>query len=145
MVNGSRMEQHALAILEQKNLLGWPDTKRILESGKQGGKFQAVTLKLLYFLIVESQRFGGQVLDQFWKQLGACDEKLKENSLSKSLITQSYKLTFVCHSQKSRGGGFHVGAEVFRDVISRIRSQKHQLQACARDGSGVLYSSWCRM
>ena len=139
------MEQHALTILEQNDLWSWRDTKQIQVLGKQGDKFRVATPKLLYSLIVESQRFGGQVLDHFWKQLGACNENLKENSLSKSLITQSYKLTFVCHRQKSRGGGFHVGAEVFRGVISWIRSQKHQLQACARDGSGVLYSSWCRM
>ena len=72
---------------------------------------------------MESQRFGGQVQDHFWKQLETCDERLKENSQSKPLITQSYKLTFVCHSRKSEGGGFCVGAEVFRGVVTRIRSQ----------------------
>ncbi|KAF8549527.1 hypothetical protein OG21DRAFT_1488462 [Imleria badia] len=60
------MEQHALAILEQNDL--W-----------NSGKFRVATPRLLYFLIVESQRFGGEVLDRFWKQLGTCDEKLKEN------------------------------------------------------------------
>lgn len=36
-----------------------------------GGKFQVTTPKLLYFLIVESQRLpGGQVLDNFWERLG---------------------------------------------------------------------------
>ena len=85
----SSLMEHALAILEQNNLWSWRDTKRIQASEKQGAKFQAVTPKLLYFLILESQRFGGQVLDHFWKRLGACNEKLKENSLSKSLITQS--------------------------------------------------------
>ena len=92
-MNHSLMEQHALAILEQNDLWSWRDTKRIQALGKQGDKFQATTPKLLYFLIVESQRFGGEVLDHFWKRLGTCVEKLKENSQSKSLITQSYRLT----------------------------------------------------
>ena len=139
------MEQHALAILEQNNLWSWHDTKRIQASGKQGDKFQVAAPKILYFLIVESQRFGGQVLDHFWKQLGTCDEKLKENSQSKSLIAQSDRLTFVCHSRRSEEGGFCVGAEVSRGVVSWIRYQNRQLQPCARDGSRVLYSSWCRM
>ena len=49
------MEQHALAFLEQKDLWNW---LRIQASGKQGDnlKVQVVTPKLLYFLIVESQR-----------------------------------------------------------------------------------------
>jgi len=75
------MEQHALTILELKDLWNWRDTKRIRVSGD---KFQIATPKLLYFLIVESQRFGGEVLDHFWKQLGTCDEKLKGNSLSRN-------------------------------------------------------------
>ncbi|KAF8133266.1 hypothetical protein EV363DRAFT_1397502 [Boletus edulis] len=67
------MEQHALGILQNEDLLGWNET------GKQGGTFRAITPKLLYYLIEESQKFGGDVLDQFWEQLGACDDKLKEN------------------------------------------------------------------
>ncbi|KAF8432753.1 hypothetical protein L210DRAFT_2767593 [Boletus edulis BED1] len=73
------MERHALAILEQNDLCNWRDTKQIQASGKQGGTFRAITPKLLYYLIEESQKFGGDVLDQFWEQLGACDDKLKEN------------------------------------------------------------------
>ncbi|KAF8432760.1 hypothetical protein L210DRAFT_3507390 [Boletus edulis BED1] len=75
------MERHALAILEQNDLCNWLDTKQIQASGKQDGKFQVVTPKLLYFLIVESQGFSGEVPvpDHFWKQLRTCDEKLKEN------------------------------------------------------------------
>ena len=110
------MDQHALAILEQNDLWSWRDTKRIQALGKQGAKFQVATPKLLHFLIVESQRFGGGVLDHFWEQLGTCDEKLRENSQSKSLTTQSsdsYKLTFVYHSRKSEGGGLRVRTEVF--------------------------------
>ena len=46
------MEQHALAILEQSDLLcNWRNTTRIQASGKQGDKAQVVTTKLLYFLI----------------------------------------------------------------------------------------------
>ncbi|KAH0835047.1 hypothetical protein J3R83DRAFT_10784 [Lanmaoa asiatica] len=73
------MEQHALAILEQNDLWNWHDMKQIQTSGKQGDKVRVATPKLLHFLIVESQRLGGEVLDRFWKQLGTCDEKLKEN------------------------------------------------------------------
>ena len=56
--------------------------KRIQESGKQSGKFEAVTSKLLYYLILESQKFSGEVLKQFWNQLRECDGNLKENSES---------------------------------------------------------------
>ena len=115
------MEQHALAVLEQSDLWNWPKSRQIQESGEKGGKFKVITHKLLYFLIVESQRFGGKALDQFWQQLGACDEKLHENSQSKAIILQSYKLTFIC-SRKSGGGRFRVGEEVLRAVISGIRS-----------------------
>ncbi|KAH9979799.1 hypothetical protein BJV74DRAFT_887877 [Russula compacta] len=73
------MDQHALAVLEQENLLNWPTTRRIPESGKQGGILASITPKLLYYLILESQRLGGGVLDQFWNQLGSCNPKLKEN------------------------------------------------------------------
>ncbi|KAF8120553.1 hypothetical protein EV363DRAFT_1474419 [Boletus edulis] len=73
------MEQHTLAILKQNDLCNWLDTKQIQALGKQGGKFQVVTPKLMYFLIEESQGFSGEVLDHFWKQLRTCDEKLKEN------------------------------------------------------------------
>jgi hypothetical protein len=138
------MERHALAVLEQSDLWNWPITRRLQESGEQGGKFMTVTPKLLYILIIESQRFGGRVLDQFWKQLGACDEKLRNNSQPKAIITQSYRLTFIC-SRKSEGGGFRVGKEVLRAVISGIRSQQRQFQTCITNGGGVLYSSWCRM
>ena len=81
------MEQHALAVLEQSDIWNWPHTRRIQASGQQGERFKAITRKFLYFLIVESQRFGGKVLGQFWKQLGACDEKLESNSQSKAIIT----------------------------------------------------------
>ncbi|KAF8133262.1 hypothetical protein EV363DRAFT_1162606 [Boletus edulis] len=73
------MERHTLAILEQNDLCNWRDTKQIQASGKQGGTFRAITPKLLYYLVEESQKFGGDVLDQFWEQLGACGDKLKAN------------------------------------------------------------------
>ncbi|KAG8220712.1 hypothetical protein J3R82DRAFT_3035 [Butyriboletus roseoflavus] len=52
------MEEHALAILKLNDLWNWHDTKRIQASGN---------------------KFGGDVLNHFWKQFGTCDEKLKEN------------------------------------------------------------------
>jgi hypothetical protein len=77
------MDQHALAILAIADSWNLPNTKRIQGPGSQGGKFERITSKFLYYLILESQRFGGGVLNQFWNQLGACHEKLKENSESK--------------------------------------------------------------
>jgi uncharacterized membrane protein len=76
------MDEHALALLAWGELWKFPNVKRIQESEKQSGKFEAVMSKLLYYLILESQKFGGEVLDQFWNQLGECDENLKENSES---------------------------------------------------------------
>jgi hypothetical protein len=69
-------EKHALAIL---NDWSW-STQRIQNSDIHGGKFEGVAPKLLYHLIVESQMLGGEVLNQFWSQLGTCDKTLKENS-----------------------------------------------------------------
>ena len=74
------MEKHALAILNDSDSWNWSNTKRIQESAIQGGKFESVTPKLLYYLIVESQMLGGEVLDQFWYQLGTCDKTLEKNS-----------------------------------------------------------------
>jgi len=73
------MAEHALALLAWTEVWGFPNVKRIQESGKQ---FKAVTATLLYYLILESQKFGGEVLNQFWYQLGECDENLKQNSES---------------------------------------------------------------
>jgi len=73
------MAEHALALLAWTEVWGFPSVKRIQESGKQ---FKAVTATLLYYLILESQKFGGEVLNQFWYQLGECDEDLKQNSES---------------------------------------------------------------
>ena len=87
------MEQHAREILAQDDLWNWHVTKRIQALGKQNDKFLTVTPKFLHFLIVESQKLGGEVLDHFWKQLGTCDEKLMENSWSKTLLTRPYRLT----------------------------------------------------
>ena len=75
------MEQHALALLAWTEVWGFLNVKRIQESGKQS-EFEVVTAKLLYYLILESQNFGGEVLNQFWCQLGKCDEILKQNSES---------------------------------------------------------------
>jgi len=79
------MDQHALSLLARPEVWKFPNVKRIQESGKQSGKFEAVTSKLLYYLISESesQKFGGEVLTEFWNQLGECDGNLKENSVPK--------------------------------------------------------------
>lgn len=72
------MDEHALALLACPEIWNFPNVKRIQESGK----FEAITSKLLYYLIFESQKLGGEVLTQFWNQLGECDGNLKENSAS---------------------------------------------------------------
>jgi len=77
------MDKHALSLLARPEVWKFPNVKRTQESGKQSGKFEAVTSKLLYYLISESQKFGGEVLTEFWNQLGECDGNLKENSASK--------------------------------------------------------------
>jgi hypothetical protein len=76
------MEQHALAILDRNDLWNWPNTKRVQESGRRSCRFVAIAPKLLYYLILESQKLGGTVMKQFWFQLGACDEQLRENGRS---------------------------------------------------------------
>ncbi|KAI9573140.1 hypothetical protein HD554DRAFT_2276719 [Boletus coccyginus] len=95
------MYHHPLAVLELNDLLNWRDPKRIQVSGKQGDKLHAATPKLLYFLIVESQRLGGEVLDHFWKQLGTCDEKLKENSSHSFATVESLKEEDFVSAQRS--------------------------------------------
>ncbi len=80
-----QMDQHALAILNQDNLWNWSNTKRIQQSGKQGGKLESITHKFLYYLILESQTFGGDVLDLFWTRLASCHHRrLRENSESQT-------------------------------------------------------------
>ena len=72
--------EHALRILADAKSWGWPITERIKESGKTGGNFKAVSAQLLYWLIVESQKLGGIVLNQFWLQLENCHPLFKQNS-----------------------------------------------------------------
>ncbi len=88
------MDKHALAILSQDNFWSWSNTKRIQGSGKQSGKLESITHKFLYYLILESQTFGGDVLDLFWTQLANCNRRFRDNSES-NLTTQSNRLTFV--------------------------------------------------
>jgi hypothetical protein len=76
----TRMDKHALAILSQENVWTWSNTKRIQESGKQGGNFESITQKFLYYLILESQTFSGDVLDLFWTQLANCNRRFSANS-----------------------------------------------------------------
>jgi len=73
------MYQHALAILEVAESWEWPIVQRIQQSGEQGGKYKAITTRLLYHLIIQSQALGGTVLGKFWTELGECHPKLKEN------------------------------------------------------------------
>ena len=77
------MDKHALAFLEEAKSWEWPIAIRIQQSGEQGGKYKAITTRLLRCLIMESQTLGGTVLAQFWDQLGNCHPKVSENSQSK--------------------------------------------------------------
>jgi hypothetical protein len=77
------MEVHALSVLAHAESLDWPPTRRIMESGTQGGHYKAITPKLLSWLIKESQSLGGTILDQFWEQVKECHPKLKENGVSR--------------------------------------------------------------
>ncbi|KAK2462687.1 hypothetical protein APHAL10511_005303 [Amanita phalloides] len=66
------MDKHALEILKTNDVWKWPNTLRY---GNQVGKLERITPKLLYYLILESQKLNGTVLDRFRGQLGACDGK----------------------------------------------------------------------
>jgi hypothetical protein len=73
------MEEHALAILKEAESWEWPVAKRIQKEGDLGGKYDANTPRLLYYLITESQKLHGSVLDQFWDEVGKCHPKLAES------------------------------------------------------------------
>ncbi|KAH9970929.1 hypothetical protein BJV74DRAFT_783921 [Russula compacta] len=64
------MDRHASAILEAAESWDWPPTYPTQASGEQGGKFRAITPKLLSGFIAESQALGGTLLDQFWVVVG---------------------------------------------------------------------------
>jgi hypothetical protein len=80
------MNNHALSLLADAESWEWPVARRILKTEKQGGHSLAILLKLLYWLVKESQRFGGTILDQFWEQMRECHPKLKENGVEIVLI-----------------------------------------------------------
>ncbi len=70
----TRMEMHALAILEAAESWDWPLNYRIQASG------EAITPKLLSGFIAESQVLGGTLLDQFWAVVRGCHSQFEENS-----------------------------------------------------------------
>ncbi|KAH9977546.1 hypothetical protein BJV74DRAFT_860371 [Russula compacta] len=73
------MDRHASAILEVAESWDWPPTYCTQTSGEQGGRFRAITPKLLSGFIAESQALGGTLLDQFWVVVGQCHLRLEEN------------------------------------------------------------------
>jgi hypothetical protein len=77
------MDNHAVSVLADAESWEWPVAQRVMETEKQGSHYEAITPKLLSWLIKESQRFGGTILDQFWEQLRECHPKLKENGVSR--------------------------------------------------------------
>ena len=98
----TRMDKHALAILSQEIFWTWPNTKSTQQSGKQGGKLENITHKFLYYLILESQIFGGDVLDLFWTQLANCNRRYRENGEWQSqLLSQIGSLLLQLNTWKS--------------------------------------------
>jgi hypothetical protein len=77
------MDNHALSVLADAESWEWPVARRVMKTEKQGSHYEAITPKLLSWLIKESQRFGGTIPDQFWEQLRECHPKLKENGVSR--------------------------------------------------------------
>jgi hypothetical protein len=77
------MDNHAQSVLADAECWQWMVARRILKTKKQGGHYEAIILKLLSWLIKESQRFGGTILDQFWEHVRECHLKLKESGVSK--------------------------------------------------------------
>ncbi|RDB19534.1 hypothetical protein Hypma_013392 [Hypsizygus marmoreus] len=73
------LADHALAILEEAENWAWPVTRHLQASGQVGGKFKAITPKLLACLIRESEKLGGSVAEEFWKELGECSPGVREN------------------------------------------------------------------
>ena len=53
------MENHALSVLADAESWNRLVARRVQKTGRKGGKYEAYTPKLLYWLIKESQRFGG--------------------------------------------------------------------------------------
>ena len=81
------MDIHALSVLADAESWEWPVTRRIMKTENQGGRYKAITPKLLSCLIKESQYFGGTILDQyFWEQVRQCHPKLKENGVEIVLV-----------------------------------------------------------
>jgi hypothetical protein len=78
------MDNHALSVLADAESWEWSVAQRILKTEKQDGHYEAITLKLLSWLIKESQCFGGTILDRFWERVIECHPKLKENGVSRS-------------------------------------------------------------
>jgi hypothetical protein len=87
------MDNHALSVLADAETLEWPVTRRIMKTEKQDGRYEAITAKLLYWLIKESQSFGGTILDEFWKQVKGCHPMLKDNGVSRLFWSIFVKLT----------------------------------------------------
>jgi hypothetical protein len=74
-------QQRALSVLADEESWEWPVARRIPKTEKKGGHYKVNTPNLLSWLIKESQRFSGTILDQFWEQVRECHPKLKENGV----------------------------------------------------------------
>ena len=82
----SLMDNHAMSVLTDAESWEWPVSRRILKTEKQDGHYEAITLKPLSWLIKESQRFCGTILDQFCEQVIECHPKREENGVKIVLV-----------------------------------------------------------
>jgi len=74
------MDHHALAVLAEAELWDWPLLYRIQGSGEQGGKYKALTAKLLACCIRESRAFPDSILvERFWHNIINCHSGFRTN------------------------------------------------------------------
>jgi len=76
------MEAFALEVLDEAKSWNWRTVPRLQKSGKESSNFKALAPEFISWLIRESVKLGGTVLDQFWETVGKCDNRLKDNSAS---------------------------------------------------------------
>jgi hypothetical protein len=88
------MDHHALAVLAEAESWDWPHLYRKQESGEQGGKYRALTTKLLACCIRESRAFPNSMfVERFWYNVGRCDHGFRTNSEGYIGLTQELWLT----------------------------------------------------
>lgn len=75
------MDIHALTVLAAAETWNWPILQHTQQSGEQGGKFKAMTPKLLSGFLRESQVYpDSELLDRFWTNVGKDHKNFRTNS-----------------------------------------------------------------